>query len=371
MSKKEINVGRSVTRSRTQLVLTQYKPNLNDPRVKKRVQQALAWCESLELERRPKSIHHGKLREIFGNTGRNPGRWLLTKLLRQVGGYARGQFSFSYVLNVEGYERVHAMCGTERRSASEIVAEKYAGIISGTETVEYVDHGDRRYHPIQNLKREVRANHFDGWWDYDIEACAPTLIYQYVSVGQEEGWGTKWLPTVRRLVHDKSGMRTHVKELTNLDDGTVKRLINGLFFQMVLSPNSACLAFQLLGQNVELLYRLRSDPLIKAIRREVRFMWNVAASRYALEVARASIKEWRPRSISEKKPKLRSLIYRKLERQVMEAMETVLPDSRKGCILMHDGFLIKDRADVEVLERTVLERTGYRIRLKEAQLVKV
>lgn len=68
------------------------------------------------------------------------------------------------------------------------------------------------------------------------------------------------------------------------------------------------------------------------------------------------------------KAKQRNAIYRMLERQVINAMEEVLPPVLLGCVLMHDGFMLKDRADVNKLQEAVRQGTGYIITLKEVRL---
>lgn len=57
--------------------------------------------------------------------------------------------------------------------------ELYGPIILGEVTPVYTDKGGRRYHPIQNVRRDDKKVIFSGCWDYDIESCAATLVHQY------------------------------------------------------------------------------------------------------------------------------------------------------------------------------------------------
>ena len=349
----------------TTLSLTPYTPNLDDPRIHRRLKSVLTWCDCLRGQKRPKSINSAILRKVFGNTSQPFGRWLRSNLLMQVGSYQAGKHSYSYFLNESGYEKLCALVGVEVSSAPDAAAELYGPIIRAEIAPEYSDSGTRRYHPVQNLRREDRKISFAGWWDYDIDACAPTLLFQYVAQGRGEGWGEKWLPTIRRLVYEKDAMRHYVQLLTGLESKVVKKLINALFFKAILSPHHASTLFQTLNCSVELLLRLKMDPIIKSLRREVKYMWQLAQNKYSAELTRILIQTGRVPNVVKNKAKLRSAIYRMLERQVIDAMEAALPCLEAGCVLMHDGFMLHKRVDIRLLETAVLDRTGYRIKLKE------
>jgi hypothetical protein len=369
MTTTEISIlspSKSIGVSTGPLLLNPYIPNLGDPKIKRRVSAVLEWCGSLLNDKRPRPIHNSVLTKVFANHQRNPGRWLYSNLLQQVANYAVGKRSYSYVLNVDGYLKLHKLVGLEVRGAAEVAKEMYADIVSGVKPLDYVDRGDRRYHAVQNLKRHVRSEVFAGWWDYDIEACAPTLLYQYVCHEKDAEWGAKWLPTIRRLVHEKDEVRQYVGVLTGLDEKQTKRLLNALVFKAVLAPHSACSTFQILRQDVELLYRVKSDPYIRALRREVRHLWELVATRHLVEQNRRLLWEGRTAAALKSTASLRMAIYRKLERQVIDAIEVALPDARLGCVLMHDGFMLKERVSSAVLEHEVLKQTGFAVKIKEA-----
>jgi len=350
------------------LVQPAYKPNLNDPRLKSRVKIVLAWCDKFLLSKRPIPVNHESLREVFSNTSRNPGQWLYSNLLFQTGTYVVGKKCYQYSLNQDGYRKIHDLFGIEMRCPHDVASEKFSDYVSGAEPIPYRDSGDRRYHAVQNLKRDLRTKVFSKWWDYDIDACAPTLLYQYVSEGRGDGWGEKWLPTIRRLAFEKDTMRKHVQELIGLEEKKVKRVLNAIFFKAVVAPHSASTVFRDLGQSEELLYRLKNDAAVKTLRREVRFMWELAHNRYSVDHA-SMVDIWKKiRTPPASRSKQRNAIYRMLERQVINAMEEILPASLLGCVLMHDGFMLKDRVDVRKLETVVRQRTGYSITLKETCL---
>jgi hypothetical protein len=112
-------------------------------------------------------------------------------------------------------------------------------------TPEYKDKGNRRYHPVQNVKREVRRKAFDGWWDCDIEACAPTLIQQFVTRSK---WFTgTGFPARERMINEKHKVRSEVAALTGIDLQSVKELLSAVFFRGNPAPSHKAGMFRILG----------------------------------------------------------------------------------------------------------------------------
>jgi hypothetical protein len=61
-------------------------------------------------------------------------------------------------------------------------------------------------------------------------------------------------------------------------------------------------------------------------------------------------------------------IYLSLERQVMQVIEDEVVKQKVPMILMHDGFMARDRLGVSELVSAVKDKTGYSIRLSEVRL---
>lgn len=164
----------------TTLCLNTYTPNINDPRIKRRISTVLEWCAPLLVtKKRVRSIHNSEIRKVFGNISKPCGRWLYSNLLVQTGSYTPAHHSYSYRLNEAGYDKLCALMDVQTATSAEVAAELYAAIISGDEAAVYTDKGGRRYHSIQNVRKEDKKVIFSGWWDYDIDSCAATLAHQY------------------------------------------------------------------------------------------------------------------------------------------------------------------------------------------------
>ena len=61
--------------------------------------------------------------------------------------------------------------------------------------------------------------------------------------------------------------------------------------------------------------------------------------------------------------RFRSRIYFELERKVIDAC--VEFNSGKICHLMHDGFFMKERVDLNSLIPFIFERTGFKVKISE------
>lgn len=354
----------------TTLSLNPYRPKLDDPRVRRRLKNVLTWCDGLLGQKRPKQINSASLRKVFGNVSQPFGGWLRANLLIQVGSYEVGKCSYSYVLNESGYEKLCAMAGIETRSSVEVAVERYSSILSGEVVPEYKDNGTRRYHPIQNLPREDRRIAFAGWWDYDIEASAATLVCQYAARKYRDMHPNtdNPFPSVNRLINEKEETRQHVMALCSLDLNAAKELLQSLLFRAPLTPNSRCSIYRLLGEDRARLESLKQDPFIKSLVSDVKKMWRFAiwADKYERAMLMFEACRYAPHKI--KASEHRHAIYLSLERRVMDAIHTWFGTDKFPGVLMHDGFLSMLDVDTHALVAHVKETTGYTIKIKKERL---
>ena len=258
-------------------------------------------------------------------------------------------------------------------SDDEIAYELCGPIANGTEMPQYSEPklGGRRYSAFQSIRKKTRAVIFKGWFDYDIEAAAPTLVYQVACRIHRRLYPEKSnlpYPMVARLVDHKDEVRQHVAEVTGLDTKTVKSVLAALFFGARLFPHRAQAIYRLVGLNESVIDRLKADPFVQAFKRQASAMWaavltdeNVSNGLLALRGGKAVAK-------AAKKSKQRMAVYARLERQVVDVMESVLAAEKIVPLLMHDGFMVRTKVDVNRLTTTVLEQTGFVIRLSESQV---
>lgn len=345
---------------------------LDNPENRDWLSDVLAWCNDKFLgSNRPKPIHSTEIRNVFGNKDRpGPSQWLFTKLVQlECPSYEPEKKNKTYSLKRAGYEEVHELIGVMAPDEIAFLRGKFASVLRG-DPLEYKGTGQRRFHEIQNVRRETRRELLADWWDYDIEACAPTLVYQSALREQRRlfGDGPEPFPALARLVSKKVEVRQQVAELTGFDPDKTKQLLARLFFRASAAPHPAAGLFSMFGGDRLRFEAFLADPFIDEFRTNVKSMWRYALMRdnnERSEVMEAGGKpSWPPRKAS----KRRMHIYLSLERRVMNAMEDVLAVDGVVPILMHDGFMSRTKVDADALVRAVKDKTGFDVRLQQKQL---
>lgn len=356
------------------LVRSSYKPNFTDPRVKARVEIVLSFCQPLLLVSQPKPIHSAALTAIFGNQKSKLAERLRAKLLIQSGAYKPGtKLCYSYSINRAGFADLAAAIGWTVKSDADLARELYGAIASGKKVIEYSEPtpGARRYHAVQNLPKTLRAELFKGWYDYDIEAAAPTLVYQLAVKVYQRLKPTKTdapFPMIGSLVEDRTSVRQHIASVTGLDMTTAKSIVVRLFFGARLVAHNKQAIFRLVDSDREVMERLKADLFVRGFRREVAAMWSLVLND---ENSRNGMQTFRTGRVIEKaasKGKQRMGVYLRAERQVMDVVEAVLRADGIVPVLIHDGFMVPKQVDRHRIEHEVGTHTGYRIRLAEAKV---
>lgn len=355
------------------LTLSTYQPNFNDPRVHARVETVLAFCKTMLIQRRAKPISSKDLTKHFGNQNSKLGGRLRYKLLQQEGTYAPGSHSYSYSLKQAGYAELAASIGQEVQTDVGVARELYGEIASGAVAPQYTEPtiGARRYTPVQNLPKSLRAQVFKGWFDYDIEAAAPTLVYQLackIYRGLYPAKTEQPFSSIARLVEDRTRVRKHVADITGLDVPTAKGVVVALLFGAKLVPHQKQAIYRLVGMDWSIIDQLKADPFVSAFRREARSMWQFVLMDETAKNGRARVNGGPVVLKAATKSKQRMAVYLRLERQVIDVVETLLQNDRSVPVLIHDGFMVRSRIDVREFERAVQEKTGYSIRLAESQV---
>jgi hypothetical protein len=353
------------------LTLSRYKPNFNDPRVRTRVEAVLAFCKPMLLQRKAKPISSANLTKAFGNQKTPLAERLRHKLLQQESSYVPGKQSISYSLKRDGYTELAAAIGQPVPVDIDVARELYGGIASGAAVPEYTEPtiGARRYTPVQNLSRALRADLFKGWFDYDIEAAAPTLIYQR-ACGVYRGLYPERTqvpyPSIAKLVEDRTSVRRHVADVTGLDLSAAKSIVVALFFGAKLVPHEKQAIYRLVGMDWSIMDRLKADPFLQAFRREVAGMWLMVLMDENARNGRVAFNGGPVVRKPATKSKQRMAVYLRLERQVIDVIEGDLRKAGVPLVLIHDGFMARTKIDVQAMEQAVKEQTGYSIRLAES-----
>lgn len=355
------------------LQLSTYQPNFSDPRVRARVKAVLDFCKPYLLSRKPTPIASSVLTKRFGNQKNQLAERLRAKLLIQSGTYAPGKQSYSYMIKTEGFAFLSEAIGLPMQSDAAMAADLYKDIASGNAEPQYTEptKGARRYHPIQNLPKALRASLFKGWYDYDIEAAAPTLVYQEacrVDLLSDPKRAKQPYPAIQRLVKDRAAVRQDLMDVSGLDLKAAKGVLVALFFGARLVSHHKQAVFRLVGHDKAVIERLRADPYLSQFRRDVTLMWTVLLNyenaTNGLRTLRTGVVVPKPAT----KAKQRMGYYLRLERRVMDTIEAGLRARGSVPVLIHDGFMVKRRINRAEIEAEVRRATGFDVRLAEAKI---
>ncbi|ALV07309.1 hypothetical protein [Roseateles depolymerans] len=348
------------------LTLTAYKPNLKDPRVQKRVASVLAWVDLHLSPTSPQPVHHDKLRSVFGTPTNPLSAYLRANLLCQVGTYIPGQQSLSYTLNKAKRDKLeqqlHQLMVTTSGPSN---ADMYPEL--ATLEFTYSLKSDRYWHPLQNIKREKKAdlwrNHLP--YSYDTEACAPTILFQCASA---HGLSDVLLEPLRAYLDDRTKFRSHVATLTGLSLTDSKKLINSLFNGARLAANSYCSAFRLMGYDEAAMARLKADPQVKALLRNIKAVWSrlelVETHKQTPTLSEVLAGTAKPVEKKLKTSAQKWSYYFARERRILDSITDELRQAGIKHFTEHDGFRTDREIDVAAIQFAVKTKTGFDIKLK-------
>lgn len=332
------------------LNFSNYEPNFSNKRVIDRTSLVLDWCDLHLSATSPTQLHHSKLTKIFGNQAKDFSAYLRANLLVQVGNYAVGKSSFSYMLNKDGYDKLSMKIGRRvnhiecNNATSE---ELYPELL--TLEFEYSDKSYRLWHPLQQMKSSKKAAFWKDYlpFNYDVDASAPTILLQLAT---KHGLLPLLAGPIQDYLDNKDAFRQHVAEIANCDLKTAKRIINSLFNGARLAANGFCSAFGLLDFRVDSMRALQNDQQIISLKSSIKQMWNRISSHYATKTSKD---KWN--------------VYFQHERKVLDAVKFFLDEKEVQYFTEHDGFRSSEKIDVKELSDYVFSRTSIRVNFSEEQ----
>lgn len=337
------------------LSLLDFTPNIKNGRVLNVILRSVDWCEKVLSPNWPIAVHSSTLNQVFGSGNHPLSKWLRSNLLLQSGMYEVGKKSFEYTLNKSGLEKVKSLIDTAQTHImfSPILSneEKYEKeVLSGE--FSYSTKSDRYWHPLQNLKRETKH---DFWTkagyshDYDIEACAPTILLQLATKYNLHPLASA---PIRAYLDNKDAFRQRIAALVDIPVQDAKRLINSLFNGARLAANPFCAAFRLLGSK-DKMQLLQDDREVRALRVAVKSMWSAIARKTDEDVS-SSRGKW--------------ALYFKWERRVLDAIKLELDEMDVQYFTEHDGFRTTEEVDVARLEKAIFYATRLEMKIEKNEI---
>jgi hypothetical protein len=350
-----------------------YNVNLTDPdpRTVKTIRRALKWCDLHLSDWKPRQIYASEIVKAFGpeQEGRI-GKYLRDKLLEQTDSYLssatakqRGMKAHpaSYVLNKPGYEELISRFGPLDDGYADAFPT-HAAELKCLE-FEYSLKSDRYWHGLQNIRREKKR---DFWTsvglphNYDIEACAPTILLQ---LAQRKEISALVSEPIAAYLADRQKLRQHVADLTGLSVNEAKQLINSFFNGAGLAKTNYCTAFVQYGANV--VERLMKDKEVRLLRVAIRAMWMHIRRGEMVAVEKAGMTIHVRNREKVRKSKDKWAIYFRNERVVMDNIKTWLGKHGVKHFSEHDGFRTNVAIDVAALETEIESATGFALKIEE------
>jgi hypothetical protein len=376
--------------------MNNYQPEFTDKRVHSRTLKVLKFMCAQVSETKPQQLSRHYLDKVFGKQGNPLTDYLRSKCLivcdssyrfsknsiaKQLGRETVTSYCKTYKKNTAGVNELitaikadikhketkrkqilysnanssNAYCATSFELALEFAREAYSPMLSSG-IIPYNDKKNRLWTNMQNLKKEVKqqlyAEH-NYSYEYDIEACAPTLLYQYATKH-----GLKSSQYITYYLNNKSAVRNELATHYSIDIKIIKEVITSMFAGARFDKSIAAKVNDPIKNKA-----LANNQFICGLKKDITKMWKkiklVIGVRYKRD------KVTRETKISSH---TKWCVYFELERQVLDVVREYLSESGNSCILEHDGWTTSKKVDQTELNELIAKQTGFVIKTSEVIL---
>lgn len=365
-----------------------YQPNFKDPRVLKRIKHAYGYARGVFSETKEQQKSMQALSKQFGQMQHPLAQFLYSTLLTctdqhysEVSGISK-----KYILNAAGAEKIREILkgnldivfsvneikllppNPSARCIDELVVNAFIEREYGTQlqtlNFQYTDKSDRYWHELQNVRSNFRGRTLAKHglkYNYDIRACAPTLLMQHAQ--QQNG---VCFTEIEKLLNDRKAYRQFITdecELTpeygyDMDpkdkNKTAKTIINSLFCGAMLGLNANFALSKLLDYDVARI--MCAKELTTTLRADIKDMWNEIKP----TMSRKRNENGRLLAIQ---PRDKWARYFKLEREVIDAVRAYLTKTNNRHFLEHDGWVCEKMIDENELLAFIYKKTGYKVNI--------
>lgn len=374
-----------------------YTPKLNGRGFQKRANSALGMTLGCLTPDKPRALGKRFIDKHFGQSQNNISKWLREVLLICVSdsyNMETGQAK-TYVYNPEGVKYISKCLDKEFKYTPNStlnysqqleknlhhIAVDWAETQFETDEFEYELKSNRYWNSLQNVKSSVRDEilcKYGIQFKYDIEAAAPTILYQYSrQIPLELDHRGRWLQgpnplvleTLEYYLNNKSLVRKKIAHESELSVDVVKQIINALFAGAVLGNNPHTAIWDLVDGDTAVIEYLKTNPFVIGLKKDIHDMWEfikpVIPFRQAVDKQTKQLKfnkDGTPR-----KAKLSSKdkwsVYFEQERRVLDEIRAYLehPEVNTKYFLIHDGFYTNKPIDIQDLCYWIQAGTGYEL----------
>lgn len=396
-----------------------YFPNVNDPRTYRRIISAIGFAKGCFSSTKPHGWGTRYIDKHFGSANHDLSKWLRKHLLivsderyspltGKCKEYLLNESGLLYVIDVlsgthltySQWLKTFSTEGNVHRETlppsvlevefsnrkSKIDTEKIVNDWIKNEfgkellslNFNYLDKSNRLWHPLQHVRKEYkrRALAEAGLiYEYDIQACAPTLLHQYsqrLPLKFDEngryvhGPMDLYLHGLRSYLDDKEGFRNKLAFDAQIPLDIVKKIINALFNGAKLSANPKTTINTMVNGNIEKIMFLKQYQPLTELRNDIKTVWKYIKPHINCDVIVDSKGRKRKLPISSRK---KWALYFALERQVLNVVHQHLLETKNAFFSEHDGWSTKNPIDIPVLIDKIKTQTGYDIKVDVTNFV--
>ena len=374
-----------------------YQPNFNDPRIIRRVRNAIGFTKAMTSAKKPRPLGTLFIDKHFGMQNNPLSKYLRNKLLictnnkynKDTGickQYLHSSNGLLFLVEaISSRVPVSSLVPVPLNDSSRVInipikgGATHTGRISVIQVEEYAlqwakeqhkdqletlefqyeEKSNRQWNSIQCIRNETRKpllsqhglNH-----QYDISTCAPTLLYQH-SFQVPEATG-ECLETLEHYLEHKSQVRKNISVEADMTIEQTKETITSLFAGAVLTTYPDSSVMRRLDKDIAKVKFLQANPYLTSLRADIRTMW---------ETIKTSVP---PTYMIDKNGKQRKRpfnarakwnIYFQLERTVMNSCYEYLRSKDNKYFNEHDGFTSQKEVDIDELRLFILSNTGFNL----------
>lgn len=398
--------------------MTTYKPNLQDHQVINVLERSVSYVLQSMSENKPRNISFKKIEKKFG---RRSCKWLRNILLICTShNFSKNKkLSKEYIRNRCGIEYIKHLIETRSDNISwkqwqnswyhiedesiNVPSEEINDIIpvvkkSFDPTKHFLI--DRRYvlkelmkvhgramlsgdfsysqksfrwwNELQSVKKEYKLpflamHHYNHM--YDIEACAPTLIYQYAKSIKHN---LKPTPAYDRYLNNKTEVRQELADLIESDIKDIKVLINALFCGAKLGRNNIFALYQLFYNPDDSYYAdaaiivLKESEYMNQLIEDIKYIWKIIKQVIYPKTLYKEIIHKDTGEIETKRINFGSKqkwdLYFQLENMVGLSIKEYLNNLDCNYFFEHDGWSSSVMININELSEHVYSTTGYKLK---------
>lgn len=361
-----------------------YTPNFNERRTKERIKRAIRFvvCYLSADEYEGKQMSSRLINKELGQVrdkGSQLGRYLRDTLLIttsnkfRFGKHHIGRVKCKeYIMNQAGVHYLLEKIGGKdtmllKNSSSSIttitaqldsdfklscIRAKYNNELS-THQFSYSDKSNRLSSPIQHLPKEVKRPLLAGsglTYEYDIESCAPTLIYQYAKQN-----GLKSSNVINDYLTNKTAIRARIAKEADIPLRDAKQILTALFAGAQIDQSIS----KILQKDKARIIWFKQDEFITALRKDISKCWRVLREPIGVRYNKDNTR------VKKITASVKMAVYFSLERKVLDVIREELTRTHNKHFLEHDGWTCERAIDRDVLSELIESKTGFCVKFSE------